>query len=130
MDGMKLLRLRVDDGLDVNTATERELGARLERLFTREPSLRPQPELHDYQLTYPPAVQLEKRPEYRRVPSAEEYLRDAVGPFTGAGYYFHFGFCQYRCRYCFHYELITRHTEALMERYVDALPSRCAASGS
>lgn len=97
------------------------LTAQLERLYAREPALRPRPEMHDYQLTYPPAVQMEKQAEYRRPPADGEYLRDAVGPFGGAGYYFHFGFCQYRCRYCFHYELLTRHNEELMGRYVDAL---------
>ncbi len=116
---MKLFRF--DEALDVGTATERELAARLERLFAKEPVLRPRPELHDYQLTYPPAIQLEKRPEYRRAPEDAEYLRDAVGDFSAAGYYFHFGFCQYRCRYCFHYELLTQHNDALMARYVDAL---------
>nr|AYM52750.1 coproporphyrinogen III oxidase [Archangium disciforme] len=112
---------RIDEALDVDTATEAELGARLERLYAREPLLRPRPELHDYQLTYPPAVQMEKRPGYQRAPTDAEYLRDAVGTFTAGGYYFHFGFCQYRCRYCFHYELLTRHSEELMSRYVNAL---------
>jgi coproporphyrinogen III oxidase-like Fe-S oxidoreductase len=112
---------RFDEALDVDTATEAELGARLERLYGQEPLLRPLPEMHDYQLTYPPAVQMEKRPGYQRAPTDAEYLRDAVGSFTAAGYYFHFGFCQYRCRYCFHYELLTRHSEELMARYVDAL---------
>jgi oxygen-independent coproporphyrinogen-3 oxidase len=116
---MRLLSLR--DDLDVGTATEGELGARLERLYAREPALRPRPELHDYQLTYPPAIHLERRPELRRAPTDEEYLREAVGAFSGAGYYFHFGFCRYRCRYCFHYELLTRNDEPLMSRYVDAL---------
>ena len=116
---MKIFRF--DDALDVNTATERELAARLERLWDKEPTLRPQPEMHDYQLTYPPAIQMEKRGGYRRTPTDEEFLRDAVGSFTAAGYYFHFGFCKYRCRYCFHYELMTRHNDDLMSRYVDAL---------
>ncbi|NVJ09938.1 radical SAM protein [Myxococcus sp. AM001] len=112
---------RFSEALEVDTATEPELGARLERLWAQEPLLRPRPELHDYQLTYPPAVQLEKRPGYQRAPTDAEYLRDAVGPFSAGGYYFHFGFCQYRCRYCFHYELLTKHTEDLMSRYVNAL---------
>ncbi|MCP3139469.1 radical SAM protein [Pyxidicoccus xibeiensis] len=112
---------RFDEALDVHTATEAELGARLERLWDQEPLLRPQPEMHDYQLTYPPAVQMEKRPGYQRSPTDEEYLRDAVGPFGAGGYYFHFGFCRYRCRYCFHYELVTKHTDELMSRYVNAL---------
>jgi coproporphyrinogen III oxidase-like Fe-S oxidoreductase len=112
---------RFDEALDVHTATEAELGARLERLWEQEPLLRPRPELHDYQLTYPPAVQLEKRPGYQRAPTDAEYLGEAVGAFTAGGYYFHFGFCQYRCRYCFHYELLTKHSEELMSRYVNAL---------
>ncbi|HYI00644.1 radical SAM protein [Hyalangium sp.] len=119
MDRMKVFRF--DESLDVNTATESELGARLERLWDKEPVLRPRPEMHDYQLTYPPAVQMEKREGYRRTPSDEEYLRDAVGSFSAAGYYFHFGFCKYRCRYCFHYELLTKHNDELMARYVGAL---------
>jgi len=106
--------------MDVHTATEAELGAALEALFVEEPRLRPSPELHDYQLTYPPAVQVE-RPVYQRRPSDDEFLRDAIGGLEGAGYYFHFGFCVYRCRYCFHYELSTKRDEAIMERYVDAL---------
>lgn len=92
----------------------------LEALFRAEPGLRPRPEMHDYQLTYPPAVQLEKKP-YRRCPSDSEYVHHALGDFRAAGYYFHFGFCRYRCRYCFHYELKTQKNEPLMERYVDAL---------
>lgn len=114
-------RSRSSESLDVNTATEQELGDRLAMLWAREPTLLPRPEMHDYQLTYPPAVQMEKREEYRRTPSDEEYLRDALGPFDAAGYYFHFGFCKYRCRYCFHYELTTKQNDELMARYVDAL---------
>ncbi|MDY7225593.1 radical SAM protein [Hyalangium rubrum] len=124
MDRMKLFR--IGDALDVGTATESELGARLEQLWDKEPALRPRPEMHDYQLTYPPAVQMEKRPEYRRAPTDEEYLREALGPFSAAGYYFHFGFCKYRCRYCFHYELLTKHQDELMTRYVDALSQEMA----
>ncbi|WP_205525973.1 radical SAM protein [Pyxidicoccus trucidator] len=112
---------RFDEALDVSTATEAELGARLERLWDQEPLLRPRPEMHDYQLTYPPAVQMEKRPGYQRAPTDAEYLSEAVGAFGAGGYYFHFGFCKYRCRYCFHYELLTKHTDDLMSRYVNAL---------
>src|SRR5689334_5881086 len=119
MDWLK--RLKSHDSLDVNTATEDELGARLSALWSQEPTLRPRPEMHDYQLTYPPAVQMEKHDGYRRAPSDEEYLRDALGSFDAAGYYFHFGFCKYRCRYCFHYELTTKQNDELMARYVDAL---------
>jgi len=90
-----------------------------------EPSLRPRPDEHDYQLTYPPAVQLE-RGDYGHVPTDADWVRHAVGDFTNAGYYFHFGFCRYRCRYCFHYELKTTRGEALMARYVDALDREMA----
>lgn len=106
---------------DPDIACERELGAWLEALFDEEPALRPRPQLHDYQLTYPPAIHIENCDAYRRAPTDEEYLRDACGAHKGGGYYFHFGFCQYRCRYCFHYELLTKHSEELAERYVDAL---------
>lgn len=107
--------------IDLSTATEGELHRTLEALYAREPALRPRPELHDYQLTYPPAIQLERDPRAQRCPNDEELVRDAVGELTGAGLYFHFGFCRYRCRYCFHYELTTKRDEALMARYVDAL---------
>lgn len=100
--------------------TPAEVHAALEALFAREPSLRPRPDMHDYQLTYPPAIQLEK-PAYERAMSDAEYVRYAIGDLTAGGYYFHFGFCQYRCRYCFHYELKVNGQEALMARYVDAL---------
>ncbi|MEZ4335576.1 MAG: radical SAM protein [Sandaracinaceae bacterium] len=96
----------------------------LARLFAAEPSLRPTPDMHDYQLTYPPAVELERSGE--PCPSDGEYLRHAVGDFRAAGYYFHFGFCRYRCRYCFHYELTTKQNDALMERYVAALDREMA----
>lgn len=119
MDWVK--RFGSSDSLDVNTLTEQELGERIKELWAREPALCPRPEMHDYQLTYPPAVQMEKKDEFRRTPSDEEYMRDAVGSFSAAGYYFHFGFCKYRCRYCFHYELTTKQNEELMTRYIDAM---------
>jgi oxygen-independent coproporphyrinogen-3 oxidase len=105
---------------DVHTATAAELAGTLDELWTREPSLRPRPEMHDYQLTYPPAVQLQV-PAYQRAPGDDEYLAHAIGDFRAAGYYFHFGFCEYRCRYCFHYELTTKRRDERMQRYVDAL---------
>ncbi len=107
--------------LDVGTASERELDSALSELFARAPELRPRPEVHDYQLTYPPAVRLERDPRFARRPSDEEYVRLAAGDFPAAGYYFHFGFCVYRCRYCFHYELKTKRDEDVMTRYVAAL---------
>ncbi len=94
------------------------------RLFEAEPRLAPEPELHDYQLTYPPAVQLERAGP--SCPTDAEYLAHAIGDFRAAGYYFHFGFCRYRCRYCFHYELTTKDDEARMVRYVGALDREMA----
>lgn len=105
---------------DAQTATSRELRKLLERLWAAEPSLRPSPEMHDYQLTYPPAVQIQT-PRHRGAPTPEQFRELAVGDFRAAGYYFHFGFCVYRCRYCFHYELTTKRNDDRMARYVDAL---------
>ncbi len=109
-----------DSVSDLAALTTAELERRLERLFAAEPGLRPLAEEHDYQLTYPPAVAVEK-PRYARAPSDAELRELALGRLEGVAYYVHFGFCAYRCRYCFHYELKTRRDDALMERYVDAL---------
>jgi oxygen-independent coproporphyrinogen-3 oxidase len=105
---------------DAQAATSRELRTLLERLWADEPSLRPNPDMHDYQLTYPPAVQIQT-PSHRGAPTPEQFREFAVGDFRAAGYYFHFGFCVYRCRYCFHYELTTKRNDDRMARYVDAL---------
>ena len=105
---------------DVQSATPRELRRVLERLWEVEPRIRPNPAMHDYQLTYPPAVQIQT-PAHRGAPTAEQFHEHAVGQFRAAGYYFHFGFCVYRCRYCFHYELTTKRGDDRMRRYVDAL---------
>lgn len=105
---------------DPQAATERELAHMLERLWQRAPELRPTPDMHDYQLTYPPAVAIQQ-PRHAVAPSPERLVRHAVGDFEAAGYYFHFGFCQYRCRYCFHYELTTKRDDERKARYVDAL---------
>lgn len=105
---------------DLTAATARELGHTLEQLWAREPRLRPDPATHDYQLTYPPAITIQT-PAHRGAPTPEHFVRDAVGDYTAAGYYFHFGFCQYRCRYCFHYELTTSRSDERMRRYVEAL---------
>lgn len=105
---------------DAQAATARELRGLLERLWAAEPSLRPNPDMHDYQLTYPPAVQIQT-PRHRGAPTPEQLRKLAVGDFRAAGYYFHFGFCVYRCRYCFHYELTTKRGDDRMARYVDAL---------
>jgi oxygen-independent coproporphyrinogen-3 oxidase len=109
---------------DAQTATSRELRKLLERLWVAEPGLRPNPDMHDYQLTYPPAVQIQT-PRHRGAPTPEQFRELAIGDFRAAGYYFHFGFCVYRCRYCFHYELTTKRNSPgggdRMARYVDAL---------
>jgi len=102
------------------TASPDALAEWLEAVFAEEPTLRPDPRMRDYQLTYPPAVQIEQ-PAYRKTPSGAEYLATLSGPINTAGYYFHFGYCQYRCRYCFHYEIRIREQEERMARYVDAL---------
>lgn len=96
------------------------LSAHLQQIFAADPSLRPDPRMRDYQLTYPSAVQTEQ-PTFRKTPSPAEYLATLSGPIQTAGYYFHFGYCQYRCRYCFHYEIRIREQEDQMARYVDAL---------
>jgi oxygen-independent coproporphyrinogen-3 oxidase len=106
-------------------ATAAELARAFEDLWTREPALRPRPDMHDYQLTYPPAVQIQI-PAHQRAPSDRAFVDHAVGDFKAAGYYFHFGFCEYRCRYCFHYELTTRRRDERMARYVDAMTREMA----
>ncbi len=111
--------------LDVYGATAAELAGAFEELWTREPALRPRPEMHDYQLTYPPAVQIQI-PAHARAPSDQAFVDHAVGDFKAAGYYFHFGFCEYRCRYCFHYELTTKRRDERMARYVDAMTREMA----
>ena len=111
-------RLSSERPPDVHDAAA--LAHALEALWARAPALRPRPDMHDYQLTYPPAVQLQ-RPAYARAPSDRAYVAHAVGDLRAAGYYFHFGFCQYRCRYCFHYELTTSRRDERMARYVAAL---------
>jgi coproporphyrinogen III oxidase-like Fe-S oxidoreductase len=107
--------------IDVQAMTQGELFTVLESLYAREPALRPRAELHDYQLTYPPAIALERDASAQRCPSDREFVGDGIGSFESGGLYFHFGFCAYRCRYCFHYELKTTREETLMARYVDAL---------
>lgn len=96
------------------------LTAQLEAVFAADPRLRPHPQMHDYQLTYPPAVQVEQ-PAYRRAPADCEFVEHAIGDFAHAAFYFHFGFCQYRCRYCHHYEIRTHTRDDAMARYLKAL---------
>ncbi len=101
-----------------------KLESDLRAVFAADPALVPAPDMHDYQLTYPPAVTLERTAS--GAPTDGAFLAEAVGDFRNAGFYFHFGFCRYRCRYCFHYELTTKDNEALMARYVDALDTEMA----
>ena len=108
-----------DPGFDPARATAEQLREQLEALWTAAPGLRPRPDMHDNQLTYPPAVQIQQ-PEPARPPAPERFRRHALGSFDAAGYYVHFGFCHYRCRYCFHYELTTKRDERMV-RYVAAL---------
>ncbi len=96
------------------------LARRLEACFAAHPELRPDRQLHDYQLTYPPAVVVEQ-PANARAPGEDEYRERVLGGVRDAGLYVHFGFCAYRCRYCFHYEIKIRSDEERMNRYVDAL---------
>lgn len=117
-DGKPAASSSADDALA--TASPQALALRLEQIFAVEPALRPDPRMRDYQLTYPSAVQTEQ-PEYRKTPSEAEYLAKLSGPIQIAGYYFHFGYCQYRCRYCFHYEIRIREQEERMARYIEAL---------
>lgn len=114
-----------DRSFDAQAASPAELARVLENLWAAEPALRPRPDMHDYQLTYPPAVQIEV-PAHRRTPGDREFIDHAVGDFRAAGYYFHFGFCEYRCRYCFHYELTTKKRDERMKRYVDAMAREMA----
>ena len=96
------------------------LTFQMKRLFAQDERLRPRLDMHDYQLTYPPAVQLEK-PGYAYTPDDNEYREYAIGDFKNAALYFHFSFCQYKCRYCYHYEIKTKKDEGLMQRYVNAM---------
>lgn len=120
MRRLTLMQRSPNRTVDVHTAGATDLAQTLEDLWAREPALRPRPDMHDYQLTYPPAVQIQV-PAHRRAPGDRAFVDHAVGDFRAAGYYFHFGFCEYRCRYCFHYELTTKRRDERMKRYVDAL---------
>ncbi|HEU4405827.1 MAG TPA: radical SAM protein [Polyangiaceae bacterium] len=111
---------------DLVAAGPDALARRLEACFAAHPELRPDRQLHDYQLTYPPAVAIEQ-PEHARRPADDEYRARALGGLRDAGLYVHFGFCAYRCRYCFHYELKVRADEGRMGRYVEALVAEARA---
>lgn len=99
---------------------ERRLQKQLDEVFAADPRLRPRPDMHDYQLTYPPAVQIEQE-EHRFDDLPPRFGSHGIGELDKVAYYFHFGFCAYRCRYCFHYEIRTKHDAELQSRYVDAL---------
>jgi oxygen-independent coproporphyrinogen III oxidase len=110
-----------------NTGDRAALVRRLEALYAAEPRLRPNAQMRDYQVTYPPAIVLEQG-GFEQMPAREEFLAKLVGPMHNVAYYFHFGFCEYRCRYCFHYEIAINKREADMTRYVDALLAEARAS--
>ncbi len=93
---------------------------RCEDIFAGAPELRIDPQLHDYQLTYPPAVAIEQGGE-ARAPDDDEYRKDVIGELTDTGYYFHFGFCAYRCSYCHHYELQVKQDAEQVRRYIAAM---------
>jgi oxygen-independent coproporphyrinogen-3 oxidase len=116
----------VSRAADLAAAGPEALARRLEACFAAHPELRPDRQLHDYQLTYPPAVALEQ-PDHARRPDDDEYRARALGGLRDAGLYVHFGFCAYRCRYCFHYELKVRSGEDRMERYVEAVVAEARA---
>ena len=91
-----------------------------EDVFKNNPELRPDPEMHDYQLTYPPAVQIEKN-DNLFFPSEEQYIKKAKGKLKNTALYFHFGFCQYKCRYCHHYEIKTNTKDDAISKYVESM---------
>lgn len=101
--------------------TEKEIAIALAQVFKQDPRLRPDPDKHDYQLTYPPAIQIET-PDHQGIPSADDYQQYALGNLKSKALYFHFGFCRYRCRYCHHYEIRPGEKKSdLMTRYVKAM---------
>ena len=114
--------MMIDDVLRLAGSGARGLEERLEEIFAKEPRLRPSQEMHDYQLTYPPAIQVERAAHARVIPPGDGELSAlALGTLSAVAFYFHFGFCAYRCSYCFHYEIKTKRDDGLMGRYVDAL---------
>jgi coproporphyrinogen III oxidase-like Fe-S oxidoreductase len=106
--------------IDTSQLTIDELAEALAQVYSADPRLKPNSAMHDYQLTYPPAIQLEK-PEFIHNPSHDEYVEQAIGNYKNVAFYFHFGFCQYHCRYCHHYEIRTARNEELMEWYLDSM---------
>lgn len=114
------MKMRTGPRDDLDFTDFDALSGALDDLFRADGRLRPDSQMHDYQLTYPPAVQIEQ-PEHAHLPTAEDYLRDAVGDLRKAAFYFHFGFCKYRCRYCHHYEIRVTRKEDLKSRYVEAM---------
>ncbi len=105
---------------DPGAGSQEDLQRRLEAIFAQAPELRPAPALFDYPLTYPPAIAVQG-PAHAGAPTDIERQELGIGALPAAGYYFHFGFCQYKCRYCFHYEIKINRTDELKARYVEAL---------
>ena len=105
----------------INLENKDVLERELHRVWELEPRLKPRPELHDYLLTYPPAIHLSTPPYKKTDLTIDQFQHFAIGDHKAAAYYFHFGFCKYRCRYCFHYELSVQKDEELMKHYVEML---------
>jgi oxygen-independent coproporphyrinogen-3 oxidase len=106
--------------IDTSTLSFQELSEILDNLYLSDPRLRPNPSMHDYQLTYPPAVLIESAP-VKHTPTHDQYQKHALGRLRNLALYFHFGFCEYKCRYCHHYEIKTTAKEAQMSAYVDTM---------
>lgn len=106
--------------LDTSTLSFSELNETLDNLYLTDPRLRPNSAMHDYQLTYPPAICLENDP-VKQVPSNYDYKKYVLGELKNFALYFHFGFCEYKCRYCHHYEIKTNSKEAKMESYLESM---------
>lgn len=106
--------------IDTSQLSMSELGDVLEHLYLSDPHLRPNPNLHDYQLTYPPAVLLENA-SVKQAPSEQQYQQYVLGNLKNLALYFHFGFCVYKCRYCHHYEIKTNVKDDKMEVYLESM---------
>lgn len=106
--------------VDTNQLSASELSKMLDHVYLSDPRLKPSSKMHDYQLTYPPAVLLEQAPN-KQPPSPEEYQKYVLGDLKNMALYFHFGFCEYKCRYCHHYEIKTNAKDEKMEAYLDSM---------
>jgi len=111
---------RIDNYSSIDLADRPALAEIITQLYQQQPALRPNPAMHDYQLTYPPAIQIEQ-PEFSYTPSDEEFSEHAIGDYKNSAMYFHFGFCQYHCRYCHHYEIKTNRSSDKKHSYVQAM---------